>query len=73
MERNATIPLTAEAAQEFEMIPQLRADGIKYADAQCRKKYMGGVPFSLGVWDAVVKKKKVVSSGKMLSYDDIFC
>ena len=66
LQNRLTLPITPEAAKEYEKILDIRSQAIAYADKRCRRIFLGAVPFSanlkqaskqLELWKAVKTKK----------------
>ena len=69
--KNKTIPLSANHAKSFNNLLELRKQGWRYADKHCRKLNMGNVPFSptvasagrkIQLWKAIITKKKAANT-----------
>ena len=67
LQNRMTLPLRREDSSELEAIFKIRHEGIKLAEAKCRKLRMGAVPYSeefrlaskrIELWRAVDSKKK---------------
>ena len=63
--------LTPELKDQYEEVLKMRKLGMEYADSNCQKLCMGGVPYSpefqkhhktIKLWKAVIKGKKDVNT-----------
>ena len=66
LQSRLTIPIHPDDAKEYESILSVRSDAIKYADKRCRRVFLGAVPFSdkmkqamtqIELWKAVKTKQ----------------
>ena len=67
LQNEITKPMSEHHIIEYEKLRRIRQDGRKYADKNCRKLNMGGVPYSvelaqarktIEMWKAIVSWKK---------------
>jgi hypothetical protein len=65
LQTHSKYPIMSQHAAEYERLDQLKIEGLKFADRNCRKLPMGEVPWSLqlqvlryqlGYWQLVCKK-----------------
>ena len=52
LQNRLTLPIHPEDADEYKKILNIRSQAIEYADKQCRRVFLGNVPFSLNLKQA---------------------